>query len=356
MAPLTGGSAGFARRLPTFGVAAVGGGLFWLAAAPLPWFFGALFAVAGCNLAGWRVAGPRGGRQLGQILVGAAIGLYLTPEVAAVVVRHLPWMLLVGTVSIVGFGCGGGVVMVRLAGIDRVSGFFGSVPGGMAEMLELGDRHGARPVPLALSQLTRVTIVVLAIPPALIVLGQTGDEIFVPAARAVDVAGLCLLLAAAAAAAFVLNRAGMPNSWMLGSAALVGALTVSGVELSALPREFLGIAQVLIGIALGERFDRSAMRAAPRVVAASAAATVLMTGASAALAAAIAEATGIPVAAMIAAAAPGGLVEMSLTAAVLDLGVPLVTAYHVVRIVLITALALPAWRLSQRWFPAGNAS
>ncbi len=355
MAPLTGGPGSLARGLPALAAAAAGGGLFWLADAPLPWFFGALFAVAGCNLAGWRISGPRGGRQLGQILVGVAVGLHLTPAVAAVVVQHLPWMLLVGTVSIVGFGCGGAAIMGRFAGLDRATGFFGNVPGGMAEMLELGDRNGARPVPLVLSQLTRVTIVVLAIPPALIVLGRTGDEIFTPAARAVDAPGLCLLLAAAAAAALTLNRAGMPNSWMLGSVALVGALTVFGAELSALPREFLGIAQVLIGIALGERFDRSAVRAAPRVIAVSATTTVLMAGVSATLAAAVAHATGIPVAAMIAAAAPGGLAEMSLTAADLDLGVPLVTAYHVVRIVLITALALPAWRVAQRRFPAGDA-
>ena len=67
-----------------------------------------------------------------------------------------------------------------------------------------------------------------------------------------------------------------------------------------------------------------------------------------ALAAAIAEFTGIVPTAMIAATAPGGLAEMSLTAAVLNLGVPLVTAYHIIRIIMITVLTLPAYRIIQR--------
>ena len=67
-----------------------------------------------------------------------------------------------------------------------------------------------------------------------------------------------------------------------------------------------------------------------------------------ALAAVIAEFTGIVPTAMIAATAPGGLAEMSLTAAVLNLGVPLVTAYHIIRIIMITMLTLPAYRIIQR--------
>ena len=39
---------------------------------------------------------------------------------------------------------------------------------------------------------------------------------------------------------------------------------------------------------------------------------------------------------------------MSLTAAVLNLGVPLVTAYHIIRIIMITVLTLPAYRIIQR--------
>ncbi|MEX2454514.1 MAG: AbrB family transcriptional regulator, partial [Rhodospirillaceae bacterium] len=87
----------------------------------------------------------------------------------------------------------------------------------------------------------------------------------------------------------------------------------------------------------------------------SALSTVLMMAVAIALAVLIAHRTGIDETALIAATAPGGLAEMSLTAAVLKLGVPLVTAYHIVRILMITSLTLPAYRLVRRLLVAKSA-
>ena len=335
------------RCLPTLILGVAGGWALSLINAPLPWFFGSLFAVAAVNLMGRPITGPRGSRQTGQILIGTTIGLYFTPTVAGIVAAHLPWMILVAVVSI-GLGGIGAAILARIARLDAATAFFGNVPGGMAEMLALGDRFGAQPVPLTLSQLTRVTIVILSIPPALTFFGESGTDIFVPFARTVNPGGLVLLLAGAVAGALILFRLRLPNCWMLGAATFASLITVSGADLSAMPREALSLAQVLIGVALGERFDRSAMVSAPRVIFGSAVTTVLMIGVALLLAAFIADRTGIETTAMIAATAPGGLAEMSLTAAVLQLGVPLVTAYHIVRILMITAFTLPAFHLVRR--------
>ncbi len=339
-----------ARCCPTLLLAASGGWLLSLVHVPLAWFFGALFAVAGINLIGVRMRGPRGFRQLGQIFIGSTIGLYFTPIVAGIVLAHLPWMLVVALVSI-GFGGVGALIVGRLAGLDRATAFFGNVPGGMVEMLEIGDRYGASAVPLTLSQLTRVTIVVLSMPPALTILGQTGTEIFIPLARNINLPLLTVLILVASAAACLLHRLGMPNSWMLGSAFVTALPTLFEIEISIMPVELLNVAQVLIGIALGERFSRQAMASAPKVIIGSAFTTLVMMIAAVVLALFIAGQTGIVPAALIAATAPGGLAEMSLTAAVLKLGVPLVTAYHIVRVILITLLTLPLYQLGLVMFP-----
>lgn len=333
--------------LPTIALATFGGWLLSIVNAPLPWFFGSMFAIAGANLLGWRIRGPHGLRQTGQIFIGTTIGLYFTPVVAAIVASHLPWMVLVAIVSI-GLGGVGAAIMVRIARVDSATAFFGNVPGGMAEMLALGDRFGAQPMSLTLSQLTRVTIVILSIPPALTFFGETGDDVFVPATSIVDGPWLVLMLAGAVASALALFRLRVPNCWMLGAAIFTSILTVFEFEFSAMPRELLSAAQVFIGIALGERFDRESMASAPRVILASAVTTLIMMAIALLLAAFIAQQTDIVATAMIAATAPGGLAEMSLTAAVLNLGVPLVTAYHIIRIIMITVFTLPAYRLANR--------
>lgn len=337
------------RCLPTLLLGMFGGWLLFLVHAPLPWFFGSLFSVAAVNLSGFpiRLHGPRGSRQLGQIFIGTTIGLYFTPVVAGIVAAHLPWMLLAAFVSIA-FGGVGAAILMRVARVDGATAFFGNVPGGMAEMLALGDRFGAQPVPLTLSQLTRVTIVILSIPPALTFFGQSGNDVFVPATHTVDIPWLLVLLACGISGALTLYRLRVPNCWMLGAATVASIFTLLDIELSAMPRELLSAAQVFIGVALGERFSRAAMTAAPRVILGSAIATVLMMAVALGLSVFIAHQTGIVETAMIAATAPGGLAEMSLTAAVLRLGVPLVTAYHVIRILMITAFTLPAFHIVRR--------
>lgn len=352
--PVTNTLSNIVRCLPTLVLAAAGGWLLSLIDAPLPWFFGSLFAVAGANLIGRRLVGPRGVRQTGQIFIGTTIGLYFTPAVAAIVASHLPWMVLVALVSI-GLGGLGAFVLIKIARIDGATAFFGNVPGGMAEMLAMGDRFGAQPVPLTLSQLTRVTIVILSIPPALTYFGDTGSDIFVPLAATVDIPWLVVMLACALASSLALFRLKLPNCWMLGAATFTSLLTVFEITFSAMPRELLSAAQVFIGIALGERFDRASMASAPRVILGSAITTVAMMAVALLLAAFIAARTDIAATAMIAATAPGGLAEMSLTAAVLNLGVPLVTAYHIIRIVMITILTLPAYKLARRLRSSGGS-
>jgi len=47
--------------------------------------------------------------------------------------------------------------------------------------------------------------------------------------------------------------------------------------------------------------------------------------------------------------APGGLPEMVVTAQALGLAVPLVLGLHLMRVVLVNLLAVPAWRAIRWW-------
>ena len=49
--------------------------------------------------------------------------------------------------------------------------------------------------------------------------------------------------------------------------------------------------------------------------------------------------SGLPVSTMVLSVSPGGMAEMSITAKVLALGVPLIAAFHIVRIFLVIGLS-----------------
>jgi uncharacterized membrane protein AbrB (regulator of aidB expression) len=62
----------------------------------------------------------------------------------------------------------------------------------------------------------------------------------------------------------------------------------------------------------------------------------------------IALAGAVPVSTMVLAVAPGGMAEMCITAKVLQLGVPLITAAHVTRVIIVVTTTGPTFRLAKR--------
>jgi membrane AbrB-like protein len=136
---------------------------------------------------------------------------------------------------------------------------------------------------------------------------------------------------------------------VLGALAVAIPLTVAEVNLSTVPRWLTNVAQLLLGCALGARFERSFMRRAPRFVAAVVVSVVVAMVLSAAFGFGLAALTDLHPATLVLATAPGGIAEMSITAKVLELGVPVVTAFHVTRVVLLLTCTGPLFRwLRQR--------
>ena len=104
-------------------------------------------------------------------------------------------------------------------------------------------------------------------------------------------------------------------------------------------------AQLAIAVSLGVRFSREFLHTAPRWLASVAGGTVAMVVLCGGFALLLARATGLHWATMVLGTSPGGIAEMSITAKVLQLGVPVVTAFQVCRLVAVLVLTGPlyAW-------------
>ncbi|MGH8705761.1 MAG: AbrB family transcriptional regulator [Burkholderiales bacterium] len=326
---------------------AAGGVLCTWLGTPLPWMVGPMLAMAACNFGGARLRTPRGGRQVGQLVIGTALGLYFTPAVAREVLSYWPLLLGAALFAIVlAWGCGWFVA--RTTDTDRTTAFFASVPGGAAEMAALGERFGARVDRVALAQSLRILAVVIVVPFALSYSGAHGADAYRPAPVALDWAKLALLLAIAAAAGGALALARAPNAFMFGPLFAAIALTASELQLSSVPNWASNLAQLLIGCALGSRFERQFLKSLARYAGAVLASIVLAILLAAAFGAALAWLSGLSVPSLVLATAPGGIAEMCITAKVLQLGVPLVTAAHVTRVVVLIAATVPIFRLARR--------
>jgi len=333
--------------LKALAICGVGGVLFSALRAPLPWMIGPLLAMALGKFLGAEVAAPRGGRAAGQLVIACALGLYFTPAIGGEVAAH--WYLLVAAaVLAILLAYASGWLLIRSAGVDATTALFASVPGGAAEMTILGERHGARSDRVVLAQALRVFIVVLIVPFVFTGFGLHGADAYRPAQFAVDVFGLVALLGMAALVGGTLAKLGMPNAWMLGPLGVTVALTLGEVSLSAIPTWLSNMAQLLIGCALASAFERESLRTSPRFIGMVCLSVALAMLGSALCAWGLAVLGSVPVSTMVLATAPGGMAEMCVTAKVLQLGVPLVTAAHVTRVIILVTTTAPMFRLAKR--------
>jgi membrane AbrB-like protein len=321
---------------------AAGSAFFWLRL-PLPWMLGPLSAMAAGNFAGAELRAFPKARECGQVIIGTALGLYFTPVVGHEVVSYWILLLVAGVFAIV-LGILGGAILNRLGGVDRGTAFFASVPGGANEMTLLGERYGARPDRIALAQSLRILIVVVAVPFALTYSGAHGVDIYQPADMQFHWQRLGVLLLMSAGAGWLISRTRLPNAFMFGPLALTIALTVCDQHFSSVPGWLTNAAQLAIGCTLGSRFERRSLRSAPRYVLAVLASVVAGIVIAAAFGALLAWSAELSMATLVLATAPGGLAEMCITAKVLQLGVPLVTAAHVTRVFLLLVSTGPVYR------------
>lgn len=125
-------------------------------------------------------------------------------------------------------------------------------------------------------------------------------------------------------------------------------MTANEVNLSALPEWGVRLGQLFIGISLGTRFTPAFLHTAPRYRASVALCALLALLLAAGFGLGRATVSGIDPATAILATSPGRIAEMSLTAKNLQLGVPIVTAFHVTCMAALVLTIGPLFRLMRR--------
>ena len=308
---------------------------------------GPLVAMAVCNFSGARLAAPPLGREFGQFFIAVTLGLYFTPPIASEVLGNAP-VLVAAALGAILIGYAGSRALAGFARIDDATAFFASVPGGAMEMANLADRYGALVDKVAVAHSLRILVVVCIIPALLTMAGVHGGDVYRPAVIPFQWTGLLLLFGIATIGGMLFYKVRFPNPWMMGPLIAIIFATASGLEFSSMSGFLTNCGQVLLGCALGTRFSRQFLSDAPRFVAVALLCIILTMVLSAAMAWGLAKAAGISVPSMILATAPGGIAEMSITARTLQLGVALVTAAHVMRVLIILMLTLPAFHLLRR--------
>src|SRR6516164_1109163 len=265
---------------------------------PLPWLLGALFTTMALSLAGAPVRLIPWGRPAGTVVVGASTGLQFTATVVAKLVTLLPLIITAAFISTI-VGAIGGLIYMRLTGIDRVTAFFATVPGGVVETTTIAPHYGGHLEPIMVAQTTRVALIVVFAPFLVISFVGGGAQNPLLAVPIVPWLPILALLAVSGIVATLLSRTRSPNAWLMAPLFIAAAASHLGWIEGRMPDVLLIGAQVLIGSALGAQFRPEFLTRLFRLLWASCVVVLFAAGSMALFAAAIAWLGGYPVPTMV---------------------------------------------------------
>ena len=263
---------GIANLLQVLGWAAIAGFICNHLNVPVAWLLGPLFL--GIGFAFWQ-GRPRPLPKVCLTLGKAIIGVYSASQFsldALILARDYAVPLLLCIAIVGGLSTLNGFLMWRLAGVDRLTGFLGTIPGSAAVIVALSEDLGADPLSVTVFQYARRILMGLVVPVmASWLLYAVGTEASgslpsvattnLEPASVYAVAIDLLFLAGCSGLGIVVGRwLRLPTSAFLGSFLLGIAVCWSFPDRFSVPPVAFAFALLLVGLSAGLKFDWQTIR------------------------------------------------------------------------------------------------
>lgn len=334
----------FLRSLLFLAIGSAGGGLASLFPVPLPFLLGALCATA--IAVATLPETIKGGFKIPDTLrlpFIACIGLLIGAQIHLELIAN--WGLLAGiliavTVFTPMAHAMSYAIMWRIGGYDRTTAFFAGAPGGLIEALTLGEAAGSSIPILTVQQFLRIIFVVTLVPLmiSLWVGHPVGSAAGFSQTQTAGLSPIWIIIAFGAMGLALAKITRMPAGQLIGPMLVAGLASSTGLYPLALPTWMILVSQVVIGTALGLRFNGMSFGVLRRGVAMALLSTSAMLCLAVALTWAVIQTVGAAPIPTLLSFTPGGVTEVSLIALSLGADAALITIAHVYRITLTVAI------------------
>jgi len=328
----------YARFAAALAIGTLGGWCFLQLALPLPWMLGSMTICTVAALLRAPIAAPAVVRPPMTMVIGVLLGAGFTPEIIGQFPSWIPTIIgLAAFVLACGLAC---VTYFRLvAGFDRPTAYFAGMPGGLVEMVVVGEERGGDARTIALIHSTRLLFIVFTLP--FLVQWMEGVRLgrgsaFGPSVFDAPWTGDLWLAGTAIVGALAGHYLRLPAKFLIGPMLVSALIHVSGWSDFKPPREIVSAAQVVFGTTIGCRFLGTPPREIFRILGVSIGSTALLLGITLIFGFAVSRVSAFEVVPLMLAYSPGGLTEMSLIALALNVEVAFVAAHHIIRIMFVT--------------------
>ncbi|HKG83619.1 MAG TPA: AbrB family transcriptional regulator, partial [Beijerinckiaceae bacterium] len=268
----------YGRFAAALALGAAGGWSFARLQLPLPWMLGPMTVCTVAALFRAPIAAPAVVRPPMTMVIGVLLGAGFTPAVVAQLPSWIPTILgLVAFIAVCGFAC---VTYFRVvAGFDRVTAYFSGMPGGLVEMVLLGEEGGGNARTIALIHSARILLIVMTLP--FVVQWLEGVRLGARPPFGVSILdtpwyGELWLVATAIAGAVVGDLLRVPAKYLLGPMLVSALVHILGLSDFKPPQEIVIAAQLVLGTTIGCRFLGTPPREILRVLLVSLGSTAIL--------------------------------------------------------------------------------
>ncbi|MGJ8547161.1 MAG: AbrB family transcriptional regulator [Sulfitobacter sp.] len=313
-------------------VAAAGVAVFHLAGLPLPWLLGPITACLIAALAGVPMRSHKHIADAMRTILGVAVGATFTASLLVSMAALWPTLLMI-PVMVLAIGALGVPYFQRLWGYDFATSYYGSMPGGLQDMVLFGEEAGADVRVLSLIHATRVMVIVTALP--FLLQWAWGANLAAPPgapAASIAPAQLALMVFCGLAGWQIARRLGMFGASILGPLILAAGFALAGVLEHRPPAEAIWAAQFFIGIGVGSKYAGVTGAEVRSTVIAALGFCVILLVLTILFAETIHLLDLAPAMETILAFAPGGQAELTVLALIVGADMGFVVAHHVLRI------------------------
>lgn len=320
----------------SYAVATIGGMLFYFLNFPIPWILGPMtFMILYKTITHRKMIVSSRLYNVGLATLGIYFGLSFTKETFITVYPYiLPFLIttiLLLTVSVVN-----SIFVTRFIKIDPMTSVFGSIPGGLSEMVAASHSLNANSAMVTIFQTVRLLTVVFMVP--FIVthwfIAAVGNPYEVTKnISSVPVYAYLWFGLALLAGWFLRNK--FPAAYVIGPLAVTAILGVVGVGLPSIPPWFLILAQITVGMRMGNNINLRDLKIGGKYCGIYFVMTLLLVAISFGLGYIFAVFSDLDLPTALLSLAPGGLVEMVLTATAIGADPAVVSSLQLIRLLFI---------------------
>lgn len=323
--------------IETIAIAIVGGVLFYLFTLPLPWMLGPLTAVMlWKGLTERNLIWPNYLKNTGLIILGMTFGLHFTIETIQIIGPYLlPYVLLTFLLILVSIT--NSIIAARFIDVDQVTSVFGSIPGGLTEMVIASESLQANTAYVMVFQTLRLIIVLFTVPFIILYVFSSGSDpgTAISTTTGVDFFSFNIFWLIIPIFFGVRFQNLLPAGIMIIPLAIIASMNISPIQIPSIPNGVFLAAQLCVGTSLGKNISLKDVKYAGKYSVIYAGLAFVLIFISFVFGYLLSTITSMDLPTALLSTAPGGLIEMVLTASMVGADPAIVTSLQLTRIIII---------------------